>query len=187
MISGDLNRIWEFIMRHYPLGIALSLALACVASVAQGQLPDNQINPRSTALVEQGRQMLARADYIGAANQFETALAVDPRNRGALIALAEVARAQELPGKAVRLYREALQMDPNDLAALEGQGEALVQRGAVTKAQANLARIKTLCKTECAPATRLTAAIAKGPPPAVVAQSEATTVPTPTEAEKGAN
>lgn len=174
-------------MRHYPLGIALSLALACVASAAQGQLPDNQINPRSTALVQQGRQALTRGDHIAAANLLESALAVDPRNRGALIALAEVARAQELPGKAVRLYREALQMDPNDLAALEGQGEALVQRGALAKAQVNLARIKTLCKTDCASATRLTAAIAKGPPPAVVAKTEATTVPDPTDKEKEAN
>ncbi len=174
-------------MRHYPLGIALSLALACVASAAQGQLPDSQINPRSTALVQQGRQALARGAHLDAANLFETALAVDPRNRGALIALAEVARAQELPGKAVRLYREALQMDPNDLAALEGQGEALIQRGAVTKAQINLARIKSLCKADCAPATRLTAAIAKGPPPAVVAKTEATSVPDPTEKETDAN
>ncbi len=173
-------------MRYSPLGLALSLALACVGSAALGQKADSEINPRSVVLQKQGQDALARGEYQRAEDYLETALAVDPRNRQAYLRLAEVARAQNLPGKAVRLYREALQMEPNDLAALEGQGDALVQRGAVAKAQINLARIKALCKTECAASTRLAAVIAKGPPPAVVAQKEATTVP-PKPAEKQAN
>jgi hypothetical protein len=45
------------------------------------------------------------------------------------------------------------------------------------RARANLARVRALCKAECAPATELAAAIAKGPPAALVAAQNATKVP----------
>ena len=164
-------------MRFSPAAVALAFVLASVSSSVESQKPDDQIDPRSLAL-------LARADAARGAGQLsqaqdllETALAIDPKNRGAYIAMGKVATAQALPGKAVRFYREALSIDPNDVAALSGQGVALVDRGAVEQAKANLAKVRTLCKTECGPATTLAAAIAKGPPPAVVTAQAATTVP----------
>lgn len=164
-------------MRFSPIAVAMSLTLAVVSSAGQGQRPDDQINPRSVALVQQGEAARRAGNLAGANDLFETALAVDPRNRAAFLSLAQVARAQDLPGKAIRLYREALMLEPNDLAALEGQGEAMVQKGAVERARANLVRIKTLCKVDCASATTLAAVIAKGPPPAVVTAQANTTVP----------
>src|SRR3546814_12104618 len=76
-----------------------------------------------------------------AADTLETALAVDPRNRAAFVALGDVTHKRGMPGKAIRLYREALNLDPNDIAALRGEGEALVARGAVAQAKADLAKI----------------------------------------------
>ncbi|WP_156679197.1 tetratricopeptide repeat protein [Sphingomonas profundi] len=164
-------------MRFSPVAVALSLTLAIASSAGQGQRPDDQINPKSVALVQQADAARRAGNLVGANDLLETALAVDPRNRAAFIALAGVARQQELPGKAIRLYREALALEPNDTAALAGQGEAMVQKGAVERARANLARIKTLCKVDCAPATELSAAIVKGPPPAVVTAQATTVVP----------
>lgn len=164
-------------MRFSPIAVALSLTLAAVSSVGQSQKPDDQINPRSIALLEQGESARKSGNLVGAHDMLETALAIDPRNRAAFIALARVAQAQELPGKAIRLYREALALEPNDLSALTGQGEAMVQKGAVERAKVNLVRIKTLCKVDCSAATQLAAAIAKGPPPAVVTAQAASTVP----------
>ncbi len=164
-------------MRLSPAAVALSLTLAMVSSAGQTQRSDDQINPRSLALVQQAEAARRAGNLTGADDLLETALAVDPRNRAAFIALAGVARQQELPGKAIRLYREALALEPNDTAALAGQGEAMVQKGAVERARANLARIKTLCKVDCAPATELSAAIAKGPPPAVVTAQATSVVP----------
>ena len=115
-------------------------------------------------LLEQARGLKAAGNLDGATDVLETSVAVDPRNRAAFILLAEVADARGLPGKAIRLYREALLLDPNDTRALRGQGEALVQRGAVARAKDNLAKIKTLCKSDCADATALAAQIAKGHP-----------------------
>ena len=99
------------------------------------------------------------------ARALRMALAVDPRNRAAYVELASVAKKQGLPGKAIRMYREALAIEPNDVIALSGQGEALVMRGAVTKAKENLARIEKLCVNACPEQTRLSSAIAKGPAP----------------------
>ena len=166
-------------MRLTPIALSVALALATMATAGHGQRPDDQINPRSIALLQQGQALTAAGQYDQAIDMLETALAVDPRNRQAYSALARVAQAQKLPGKATRLYGEALKLEPNDVGALAGQGEALVQRGAVERAKRNLARIKTLCKDPCPHATTLAAVIAKGPPPEVVTARANPTPPAP--------
>lgn len=164
-------------MRFTPAALALGLALLTVSSQGISQKPDDVINPRSIALVKQGEALRASGNLSGAQDMLETALAVDPRNREAYIALGRVAQAQALPGKAIRYYREALALNPDDVNALSAQGDAMVQRGAIERAKANLARIQTLCKTTCAPATTLAAAIAKGPPAAVQTAQASDKVP----------
>lgn len=134
-------------------------------------LPDSQLAPLSLQMMKAGEAHLAAGKADAATDSFEAALAADPRNRRAYMGLARAAEAQGLPGKAVRYYREALELDPNDLAALEGQGLALVERGAAARAGDNLERVKKLCQGSCPEADRLAAAIAKGPkvPPAATA------------------
>ena len=131
MLERRDDMILEYLMRLMPIALSLAIAAATMASAGQGQRPDDQIDPRSTALVEQARAQSAAGRHNEAIDLLETALAVDPRNRGAYIALGRVAQAQRLPGKAVRYYADALRMEPNDVNALAGQGEAYVQRGAV--------------------------------------------------------
>ena len=169
-------------MRLTPIALSVALALATMASAGHGQQPDSQIDARSVALTQQGEALTASGRYNAAIDALESALAVDPRNRGAFVALARVAQGQKLPGKATRLYAEALKLEPNDVTALAGQGEALVQRGAVERAKQNLDRIKTVCKGACPQATMLAAVIAKGPPADVVtAQAPTTEAPAPVE------
>ncbi|WP_174292490.1 tetratricopeptide repeat protein [Sphingomonas bacterium] len=151
-------------MRTTWIAAAAALALVCMSTSLRSQPGERGIDPRSAQLLAQGRAALAAGNAEGATDLIETALAVDPRNRGAIVALAELAMAGGLSGKAIGLYREALLLDPNDTAALRGQGEALVAKGAVKRAGENLAKIKTLCKADCADATTLAAALAKGPP-----------------------
>src|SRR3546814_4277122 len=79
---------------------------------------------RSTALLAKGEAAAKAGDLDSAADTLETALAVDPRNRAAFVALGDVTHKRGMPGKAIRLYREALNLDPNDIAALRGEGEA---------------------------------------------------------------
>ncbi|MES2095535.1 MAG: tetratricopeptide repeat protein [Pseudomonadota bacterium] len=161
-------------MRFSPAALAIAFAALSVSTSLYGQRADSQIDPRSLALLTQGRAAAAAGNLDGATDLIETALAVDPRNRAAFIELADVATRQGLPGKAIRLYREALVIEPNDVAALRGQGEALVAKGAMQGARDNLGRIKTLCgKKPCPDATSLTATIAKGPPPSAAPAAKA--------------
>lgn len=155
-------------MRLTPIALSAAIMLATMASAGFGQRPDDQIDPRSMALTRQAQALTASGRYAEAIDALESALAIDPKNRGAYIGLARVAQVQTLPGKAIKFYFEALKLEPNDVNALAGQGEAMVQRGAVERAKANLAKIKTLCGNPCPQVTTLAAAIAKGPPPEVV-------------------
>lgn len=165
-------------MRFSSVAIAASLALVSISTSLHGQRPDDQIDARSMALLAQGKAAKAAGNLDGAADLLESAVAVDPRNRQAFVVMAEVAKARGLPGKAIRFYREALTLEPTDLAALQGQGEVLVAKGAIARARENLARLRSLCKAQCPQADALAAAIAKGPPPATVAQVVTPKTPT---------
>lgn len=173
----------EKLMRFTPASIALAALLATVSSVGLSQKPDSQIEPLSVQWLQAGEQARKAGKLTEATDALETALAVDPRNRPAYLALADVARTQGLQGKAIRLYREALLLDPTDVRALAGQGEAMVEKGAISKAKENLARAKSLCKADCPPVTQLSAAIEKGAPPTVLSAKEVIPAPkvVPTE------
>ena len=159
-------------MRLTPIVLTLAIAAATMASAGQSQRPDDQIDPRSTALVAQAQSQSSAGRLDEANDLLETALAVDPRNRAAYIALGHVAQAQHLPGKAVRYYADALRMEPNDVNALAGQGEAYVQRGAVERARRNLERVQSLCRQPCPQAQQLSAVIQRGPPAEVLAAQQ---------------
>lgn len=158
-------------MRFTPASIALAAVLTTVSSVGLSQKPDSQISPLSIEWQKAGESARKAGNLDGANDALESALAIDPRNRTAFIELAEVARTQGLQGKAIRLYKEALLLDPTDVVALAGQGEAMVEKGALAKAKDVLAQAQTLCKGDCAPVGKLAAAIQKGPP--VVAMTTA--------------
>jgi Tfp pilus assembly protein PilF len=167
----------ELFMRFSLPAVGIALVLATVSSVSHSQKPDSAIDPRSMLLVAQAKSELTAGRLDAANDALETALAVDPRNRGAYALMAQVAQQQALPGKAIRLYRESLLIEPNDIAALAGQGEAMVAKGAVTKAKENLARIKVLCVGPCPDGARLAGVIAKGPPPPVQSAQAVPAVP----------
>ena len=152
-------------MRYTSVAVAAALTLLTVATAVQGQRGEDTIDGRSMALLARGRALQAAGNLDAATDTLESALAVDPRNRGAFVTLAEVAKTRGLPGKAIRLYREALSLDPNAVVALSGQGEALVAKGAGGRARENLVRIRAVCgKRPCPEVAALTASIAKGPP-----------------------
>jgi predicted Zn-dependent protease len=143
--------------------LALGTVAVLVASPVIGQRPDNQILPRSVQLQQEGEAQIAAGKLIEAGNLLETAVAVDPRNRSAFVDLARVAKQQKLFGKSIRLSNEALQLEPNDLDAIEVQGEAMVELGAVPRARENLAKLQKLCTANCRQVAALSNAISRGP------------------------
>jgi tetratricopeptide (TPR) repeat protein len=155
----------EWIMRYLSVAAAAAMTLLTVASAVHGQRPDSAIDARSLSWVAKGKAAQAAGNLDGASDAYESALAIDPRNREAFIGLGEIARVRDLPGKAIRFYREALELQPDDVAALKEQGEALVQQGAVERAKGNLTKLRTICgKKTCPEIAQLSATIAKGPP-----------------------
>lgn len=159
-------------MRFAPPAAALSLCLAMTASItlASGaSAPD----PRAEALIAQGHASLTAGETQAAIDAFEAALAVDPGYTPIFIDLAEASRRQGLQGKAIRYYREALERDPGNFAAISGEGAALVEKGAVEKARKNLAKLQSLCGDQCPETVALQSSIARGVPPRFAIESTA--------------
>ncbi len=148
-------------MRFAPAALVLSLFLATTASVTSADEPD--ADPRASSLLMQGRAALEAGETQAAIDAFEAALAVDPAYTPTFLYLAEAARSDGLQGKAIRYYREALMRDPDNFAAISGEGAALVEKGAIEKAQRNLARLESLCGSNCPETVALEATIAQGP------------------------
>lgn len=159
-----MRKIWSV-----PLAL---LSAAVSTTTAVGAPGADVVAPASLRLTATGEAALGKAQPAAAIDAFETALVVDPKNARAFIGIAHAYDVQGLPGRAIKYYREALALEPNDLGALEGQGKALVARGATERAKANLARIKTLCVTECPAAKRLEIAIATPVPVAKTASTD---------------
>lgn len=150
-------------MRLSPLVLGLGLAASSMAMPGNSQRPDDQIAPRSVALLKQGETSAAAGKFVEADDAFEAALAVDPRNRAAFVAMARVASKQKLYGQAIRFTNKALALEPTDRAALAVQGQAMVELGANARAREVLAKLQTICAGSCVEAGTLSAAIAKGP------------------------
>ena len=159
-------------MRYTPAALALALAATLTASSGYGA-PPAPLDQRAAALVQLGRTALSTGNADDAMTDFEAALAIQPGHPAIYLNLAEASRKQSLQGKALHYYRAALKLDPSNQYAIAGEGEALVEKGAVEKAKLNLARLVQLCgNANCVPAQSLTAAIARGPTPQVLTAAQ---------------
>ena len=167
-------------MRYTPAAAALALLAAVTSSVAF-TAPREVLDPRAAALVAQGRAALDSGKVDAAIDAYEAALAVQPGAVTVLVDLAGANRRNGMQGKALHYYREALQVDPRNLVALAGEGEALAEKGAIEKARRNLAQVKTLCGGDCDAARTLAAAIARGPAQRVVTAEAVTPQPVVSE------
>ena len=150
-------------MRNSVRFLMLGAGAALLASPVVGQRADNQIFPRSIELQRQAATQLTAGKLIESAELLETALAVDPRNRSAFVDLARVAQKQRLFGKTIRLTTKALELEPNDLDAIQVQGQAMVELGALPRARENLAKLQRICTSGCKQVDALSAAISRGP------------------------
>ena len=150
-------------MRFSPLVLMLGLATSTISVSVQGQRPDDQIAARSVEMQRKGEAALAAGNLIAADDALETALVLDPRNRGAFNAMARVAIKQKLYGQAIRLTNRSLALEPADRDAIAIQGEAMVELGALPRARENLAKLQKLCAGGCPQVAALSAAIARGP------------------------
>lgn len=163
-------------MRFAPAAAALSLCLAMTASISFAGV-SGAPDPRAAVLIAQGHAALNAGETQAAIDAFEAALAVDPGYTPIFIELAEASRQGGLQGKAIRYYREALERDPGNFAAISGEGAALVEKGALEKAKRNLATLQSLCGDKCPETVALQGTIARGVPARLAADSSAEGAP----------
>ena len=162
-------------MRALPSLLLVGFAGVAFASPVMSQRADDQIQPKSLELQRQAKTLMSTGKLEEAEDVLETALAVDPRNRGAFVDMARVAEKQHLYGKAIRMTNNALLLEPNDPDAIAVQGEAMVEMGAPARAQANLQKLQSICGGKACPqVAQLSAAISRGP---TVASAKAPDVP----------
>ena len=162
-------------MQSLPRLLLVGIAALTLAAPVASQRADDQILPKSVELDHQARQLMSAGKFEQAEDMLETALAVDPRNRGAFVDIARVAEKQHLFGKAIRMTNKALEMEPGDPDAIAVQGVAMVEMGATARAQANLQKLQTICGGKpCPQVAELSAAITRGP---TVASAKAPEIP----------
>lgn len=162
-------------MRSLPRFLLIGFAGVVLASPVLGQRADDQIQPKSIELQREAHALTSAGKLEQAEDALETALAVDPRNRSAFVDLARVAEKQHLYGKAIRMTNKALLLEPSDPDAIAVQGEAMVEMGAIARAQANLQKLQQICGAKgCQQVAQLSAAITRGP---TVASTKAPQVP----------
>ncbi len=173
------DRVKAMVLRMTPYGLAaLGLAAALTTHAEPAPAQEAPIAELSQALEEQGSTALSARRFDEASGAFESALVADPRNAAAYLGLAQVALARDLPGQAIGYYREARKLRPSDRAIVAAQGRALVVRGALDRARANLGEVERMCgrATACPEAVALRQAItAAGARTAVQAAAPTTT------------
>jgi tetratricopeptide (TPR) repeat protein len=172
----------EIIMRFTPASILLACVLAVSASSGIGKKGDEKgaASP-ATAWMQDGAQALATGDLAQARSIYESALLLDPGNADIYFALGRIARAEKLPGKAIKYFDMVVKLQPKNQLALQAQGLAMMDKGAIESARDTLVRLKALCKTSCALTEPLAAAIAAGPPRFATAEASAPDKASPVE------
>lgn len=160
-------------MRFTPAAILLASALALSASSSLGKKGEE--GPRrssaATPWVESGSASLDTGDLMAARAAYETALLLAPGDPDIYFALGKIARAQGMPGRAIKYFDDVRRLDPKNQLAVQEEGLAMMDKGAIESARQALADLKTMCGKNCAVAEPLVAAIAAGPPKFITADA----------------
>ena len=170
-------------MRFTPAAILLTSALALsasssigkegaaasVATVSRASAP----SPAAAAWTEHGLAAIDAGNLPAAREAYESALLLSPGDPSIYFALGRIARAQQMPGRAIKYFDDVLRLDPKNQFALQEQGLAMMDKGAIESARQTLADLQKMCAKNCAVAEPLAAAIAAGPPKYVTAEVSA--------------
>lgn len=142
-----------------PREISLVLALFAIATAAQADWTGYATDSKSIAY-EQGANLVTAGDYAAAIEKLTLADAQSPNDADTLNLIAFSNRKLGNYDLAAGYYSRALSIDPDHLGALEYQGELFITLGDLTAANANLARLKSLCPGGCDELTKLENALA---------------------------
>ena len=140
----------------------IRIAALCAALIAPSlALAKTPAASPAAVLIRQAQAALAANKSTDALNIFESAAAVDPNNAAPYLGMAKAYEQLGLRGKALRYYREALTINPNDVDALEAQAIGMIARGKPEQARVDLDRLHKICLKGCTATARVEAALSK--------------------------
>lgn len=132
-------------MKIHGAVLALVLGVVAVGPHEAMAAPGDTYDDAARRLVEMGRDNLGQEEYVEALEMFESALVANPGSVDALIALGDAYHAIERGDRSLRYYRQALQIAPNNRAALKAEALALIADGDMEGARTNLDRLRRVC------------------------------------------
>lgn len=119
--------------------------------------------PTAASLYQDGKAAISRKDWKAAIAALAASAKLEAGNADTHNLLGYSYRKSGDYKNAFANYALALKFNPKHKGALEYQGEAYVETGNITKAKANLAKLKTACgNTTCEEYVDLAAAIKAG-------------------------
>jgi Flp pilus assembly protein TadD len=144
-------------IRNFLALSAFSLALGHAAIAA-----DTQTTPAQNAQSDDfslGKQAIDAKNWSEAASRFSKVVAKDPKNADAFNYLGYSSRWMGKYDEAFAAYGKALALDPNHKGALSYSGIAYLKTGQRAQAEAQLAKLQTIC-SGCSETSELAKAMA---------------------------
>lgn len=129
--------------------LILACALGTMIAVPATAQTSEKHQSLSRQLVAQAVVALHAEKADDAQLLYERALVANPSNIDALIGLGRSAEAQGRLGRGLKYYRRALEIEPNDHAALEAQALAFLKRDMADRATENRDKLARLCLNGC--------------------------------------
>jgi len=110
---------------------------------------NTQTNAPATPSLADARALIAAKKWAAAVDALKDIVAADNSDADAYNLLGFSYRNLGKYDLAGRAYKRALTLNPNHTGALEYQGVLFIKLGERSKAEANLAKIKSICGTTC--------------------------------------
>jgi Flp pilus assembly protein TadD len=129
--------------------VRLLSAVTLVVLLGTGLVQAVDTGGESTPTMQEARADIGAERWQDAVNKLTLIVDADGTNADAYNLLGYALRHLDRNDRAMQAYEKALTLDPNHIGALEYQGVLFVILGDLDKAQANLARLETICGTSC--------------------------------------
>lgn len=129
--------------------VALALALAAAPALGFDTGGDDSDAAASVPTLADARADIRSKDWKAAIDKLMAIVAADPGSADAYNLLGYSFRNAGNISRAMQAYNKALGLNPNHTGALEYQGVLFVMLGDLDKANANLAKLETICGTSC--------------------------------------
>ena len=133
-------------MRLVFLAFSAFFLASTISGGASAQV-DKSYSALASDIVSKAEMTLKSGDAVQAQFLFERALTADPANVRAMIGLGQAHEKQGRIGRGLKYYRQALDVQRNNVRALEAQALAFLKRDIVDRTKANLDKLKELCAT----------------------------------------